>query len=662
MQYRNIRVLFAALAISIAGCSHEPPLAPESPPLNANLSALHEVSDIAATLGLLGDMSDLGPLYVPADNWWNLEVTNAPIDNSSLAIIASVAKYDALAGRLHPDFGAVYGIPYTVVDASTPLVPVTFAYAAESDAGAPNSPAGYPIPAAAATNARYFEEEGVSGSSRHLLMYDKSRRIAFELFNATYTNGKWSAGAGAVFPTSINYRRPDGWTSADAAGLAMLPGLVRYDEAYGPYPIRHAIRCTVRQVNGFVFPASHKGSSDLAGCPLGMRLRLKSSFNISGYPAPIQKIFQAMKTYGLIVADRGSNMYVQGTMDSRWDNTILNPAFHALKVTDFDVVQRGWNGGGNTTPPPPPPPPPPSGGSVALGLLSDLTPLGTLYSPADNWWNLRVDTAPLDPNSSSIISLIRSYESTGGRMHPDFTPSYGIPYCVVDNSTPLVPVSLGNTSESDKGAPGYPTGYPIPAAAKTNLRYIENAGGTDGDRHLLIYNRDNRMVYELSYASYSGGVWSAGYGAIFKVDSNYRRPEGWTSTDAAGLCVLAGLVRYDEVYGPDPIRHAIRVSIKRTNKYVYPASHTGATDAGAPPLGMRMRLKASVDISGYPAPMRKIFQAMKTYGLIVADRGGNMYIQGTLDSRWDNGVLNPAFHSLDASDFEVIKLGWKPVS
>jgi len=178
----------------------------------------------------------------------------------------------------------------------------------------------------------------------------------------------------------------------------------------------------------------------------------------------------------------------------------------------------------------------------------------------------------------------------------------------------------------------------------------------------LIYNRDTQMAFELSYASYSGGQWSAGYGAVFKLDSNYRRPEGWTSTDAAGLCVLAGLVRYDEAYGTDPIRHAIRCSIKRTNRYVYPASHTGATDAGAPPLGMRLRLKSSVNISGYPPEIRRIFQAMKDYGLIVADRGGNMYVQGTMDSRWDNGVLNPAFHSLHASDFEIIKLGWKPTS
>jgi hypothetical protein len=126
--------------------------------------------------------------------------------------------------------------------------------------------------------------------------------------------------------------------------------------------------------------------------------------------------------------------------------------------------------------------------------------------------------------------------------------------------------------------------------------------------------------------------------------------------------VLAGLVRYDEVYGAEPIRHAIRVSLKRTNGYVWPASHEGASDAGAPPLGMRLRLKASTDLSGLSPEVRKIFQAMKTYGLIVADRGGNMYVQGTMDPRWDSETLNPAFHGLHVSDFEVIQLGWRPTS
>jgi hypothetical protein len=651
------RAAVAALTILIlAGCTDDPPTGPSSNGAVASgLSASTAVSSPEGTTGLLGDMTDLGTLYAPADNWWNVDITNAPVDISSTGLIAAVKAYESTGGRLHPDLGSVYGMPYAVVDAGTPLVPVTFTYASESDAGYPGGSTGYPIPAEAATNKRYIEEEGATGSNNHLLVIDRSRRAAFELFNAQYANGKWSAGSGAVFKLDSNYRRPDGWTSADAAGLCVTAGLLRYDEVYGTQPIRHALRCTIRQVNGHVYPASHTGPKDYLGLPLGTRLRLRSSFNISGYPAPVQKIFQAMKTHGLIVADRGGNMYVQGTMDARWDNSVLNPAFHALHVTDFEVIQRGWTGG-TVTPPPPPP------AEVPLGLLADMTALGTLYAPADNWWNVRVDAAPLDPNSGAIISTIRSYESTGGRMHPDFTPSYGIPYCVVDDTTPLVPVTFGNTSESDKGEPGGSTGYPIPSAAKTNLRYIESAGSLDGDRHLLVYHRDKRMAFELSYAKWDGSKWTAGYGAVFKLDSNYRRPEGWTSTDAAGLCVLAGLVRYDEVYGDEPIRHAIRFSIRRTNGYVWPASHAGASDSGAPPLGMRLRLKQSVDISGYPAPVRKIFQAMKDYGLILADRGGNMYVQGTLDSRWDNSMLNPAFHSLNASHFEVIKLGWKPTS
>ena len=325
-----------------------------------------------------------------------------------------------------------------------------------------------------------------------------------------------------------------------------------------------------------------------------------------------------------------------------------------------DTIERPTRGAPETQDEPTVPPPPPPPGEVPLGLLADLTALGTLYEPADNWWNLDVTGAPLDPNSDEIIATIQGYESSVPGLHPDFTPNFGIPYAVVGNETPLVPVELRNRGESDAGAPGFPAGYPIPAEAITNHRYRENAGGRTGDRHLLIYHRDQRMVFELSYAEYEDGRWTAGYGAVFKVDSNYRRPDGWTSTDAAGLCVLAGLVRYDEVYGPEPIRHALRVSIKRTNGYVWPASHEGASDAGAPPLGMRLRLKESVDLSGYSPAMRKIFQAMKTYGLIVADRGGNMYIQGTMDERWENNKINPAFHTLDAEDFEIIKLGWKP--
>jgi hypothetical protein len=145
------------------------------------------------------------------------------------------------------------------------------------------------------------------------------------------------------------------------------------------------------------------------------------------------------------------------------------------------------------------------------------------------------------------------------------------------------------------------------------------------------------------------------------LDGNGRRTEGWTSADASGMAILPGLVRYDEAFGPDPIRHAFRMTVDFTNGYVFPASHDASTSSSpnAVPMGARLRLKPGVNITG-PAYIQKIVQAMKTYGLIVADNGSDMYISGAYDTRWDNGVLNPAFGSLHASDFEVIERGWAP--
>jgi len=298
---------------------------------------------------------------------------------------------------------------------------------------------------------------------------------------------------------------------------------------------------------------------------------------------------------------------------------------------------------------------------VPVGLLGNMHMLaGQLYDRQDNWWNTKVIDAPVDPNSAAIIATIKSYESNGAVLHPDFSPADGIPYVVVDATTPLVPVSFGDPSESDAGIPGGPAGYPIPADAINNPAYMENGGRTDGDRHLLVFDKDHRAAFELVQAAYDNGHWSAGYGAVFKLDTNYRRPDNWTSADASGLCMLAGLVRYDEVYGLWAMRHALRVSLRHTNGHVYPASHTGATDAGAPPLGMRLRLKRNIDISKYPRNMCKILTCMKTYGLIVADRGSSMYVQGTMDPRWDNSVVNSVFHDFNVDDFEVIQLGWRP--
>ena len=291
--------------------------------------------------------------------------------------------------------------------------------------------------------------------------------------------------------------------------------------------------------------------------------------------------------------------------------------------------------------------------------------------PPSNWWNTDISSAPVDSGSAAFISFI----ATTPGLHPDFggdsgdssAPIYGFPYVVVSGSQPLVPVTFEYANESDFAAPGRPPGYPIPEEAKTQQKWIEGGlAGNDpnagGDRHMLIVDRDNRILFELYALHWSGSRWEAGSGAIFPLDSNARRPEGWTSADAAGLAILPGLVRHDEAFGSAPIRHAFRVTVRSTNGYVYPGSHTAGLTSGALPMGARLRLKASRDISSFSEPLRRIFQAMKTYGLIVADNGSDMYVSGTYDTRWDNDVLNPAFAAVTAGDFEVIQLGWQPAA
>jgi hypothetical protein len=306
----------------------------------------------------------------------------------------------------------------------------------------------------------------------------------------------------------------------------------------------------------------------------------------------------------------------------------------------------------------------PSTGAVLLEDFADRQ-----VFPASNWWNVDVSSAPVDPQSDAIIDFIsgRTTQNPNAtrQVHPDFgPPPYGIPYVGVGQSQALVTVSFSPyASESDLGAPGRPFGYPIPDAARTLSNYIEGGlagGGTTGDRHLILIDRDRWLLYETWATRWNAALnrWEAGSGATFDLATNTRRPDGWTSADAAGLAIFPGLVRHDEVAASGPITHAFRVTTRATDGYVWPASHAAGSTAGAPPMGARLRLKASVDISGYPADVRKIFQAMKTYGLIVADNGTDMYISGTMDARWNNDVLNPAFHSLDADDFEVVVLGW----
>jgi hypothetical protein len=287
------------------------------------------------------------PLF-PSDNWWNLDISQAPVAPESAQFISFIGATKGI----HPDFGGlesagsqnIYGMPYIVVDQNQPRKAVFFDYDDESDGhGVPF----YPIPDEAITQP-YWIEGGPPGNSgaggdRHMLIVDKDNKFLYELFALRWTGSRWEAGSGAFFDMKTNNRRPEGWTSADAAGLAILPGLIRHDEAFGTEPIRHAFRVTVRGVNGYVYPASHRANTNAAGPPLGARMRLKADRTYAGGPE-IQRIVQALKTYGLIVADTGSDMYVQGAHDVRWDNGILNPRLGAIKAGDFEFVQLGWRG------------------------------------------------------------------------------------------------------------------------------------------------------------------------------------------------------------------------------------------------------------------------------------------------------------------------------
>jgi hypothetical protein len=309
----------------------------------------------------------------------------------------------------------------------------------------------------------------------------------------------------------------------------------------------------------------------------------------------------------------------------------------------------------------------------ALAVLNGPLPAPLPLFPRTNWWNLDISTAPVDPSSTAYVSFI----GTTRQLHPDFggeaSPGsveiYGFPFAIVDSAVPKQTVQFQYADESDGVDHATQTSvpfYPIPVEARTQAHWVE--GGAPGnvdqrstsDRHLLMVDRDARMLYELYNVFFDGTAWRAGSGAAFSLDRNDRRPNGWTSADAAGLAILPGLVRYDEAFGIGEIEHAFRVTVRATNGYVYPASHRAGSTSGALPMGARLRLKAGKSLTGFTPEVQRIFRAMKRYGLIVADNGSDMYISGAFDTRWDNGVLNPAFRALTAADFEVITLGYNP--
>lgn len=265
----------------------------------------------------------------PQDNPWNTDISNEDTDPNSDNLIAFIGN-DI---HLHPDFGTVWenepiGIPYNVVGRNQPMLPVTFQYHSESDAGP------YPIPSDALIE---------SGSDRHILIVDTIKQVLYELFNAVHIKNGWNAGSGAIFDLTSNDLRPDFWTSADAAGLPIFPGLVRYEEVIEKGEINHALRFTVSNTrNAFIHPATHaaSNSNDVNYPPMGMRVRLKAGFDISGFSPHVQVILTALKKYGMFVADNGSNWYISGSPDSRWNDDELGE-LKSIAGSNFEVVKMG---------------------------------------------------------------------------------------------------------------------------------------------------------------------------------------------------------------------------------------------------------------------------------------------------------------------------------
>lgn len=264
--------------------------------------------------------------------------------------------------------------------------------------------------------------------------------------------------------------------------------------------------------------------------------------------------------------------------------------------------------------------------------------------PADNPWNTDVSNYPVHKNSANYIANILEGRET---LHPDFggNGEYGIPYVTVGGEQPKVPVEADYDDESDLPAEG----YPIPPDAPVE-------GG--GDKHVIVIDTDNCILYETWNSTYTGPGWSVGSAAIFNLLSNTLRPDGWTSADAAGLPVFPGLVRYDEAEA-GAINHALRFTVSKTQQaYIHPATHfaSSSTDPNRPPMGLRLRLKADFDTSGYTGHARVILETLKKYGMILADNGSDWYITGAADPRWDDEDLGQ-LKSVPGSAFEVVETG-----
>lgn len=270
-----------------------------------------------------------GVQVFPTNNIWNRKINTLPVDSNSNLYVDTIGR----TTRFHPDWGtpAAYGIPYNVIPSGAAFRKVTFDYADESDAGP------YPV------NNKLLIEGGTwassNGGDRHVLMIYPPTKTLYELYYTYKGTTGYTAGSGAIFRLDQNTLRPNGWTSADAAGLPVFPGLVNYDEATSGV-IRHALRFTCSRTKGYIWPARHKAGSQITGWPpMGQRFRLKSTYNISSFSPTNKAILTALKEYGMFVADNGSNWFVSGTSDKRWNDSDLNK-LKVLTGNDFEALDE----------------------------------------------------------------------------------------------------------------------------------------------------------------------------------------------------------------------------------------------------------------------------------------------------------------------------------
>ena len=317
---------------------------------------------------------------------------------------------------------------------------------------------------------------------------------------------------------------------------------------------------------------------------------------------------------------------------ARWLGALVAVGTVSMAACGGDSTNGGAGGGGG------------GGGDGGAGVPGGGGSIGncTVF-PADNPWNLDVSGAAVDPNSDAYLAHMNAGAK---KLHPDFgsDPSYGIPYVVVPGSQPKVPMKFDYAPESDPGP------YPIPPNPP-----IEQGS----DAHVLVVDKDNCLLYETFDTKPDGaGGFAAGSGALFDLKSNKLRPDGWTSADAAGLPIFPGLARLEEI-ATGEIKHALRFTAAKTqNSFVHPATHGASSDtsADAPPMGLRVRLKASYDLSAVTGQSKVILTALKKYGMFLADNGSDWYISGTTDPKWNDDDLNQV-KAVPASAFEVVQVG-----